>query len=192
MAEYGYAGKRIDASSTVRAVAEGTDLTRIVLIGASVPEALSDLPCVALEDWLTPHAPNEIAFNRMAFDAPLVILYSSGTTGKPKCITHSAAGLLIQHKKELVLHCDMRANERFFYFTTCGWMMWNWQVSGLALGATLVTYDGNPFYPEPERLLDLIDAENVAIFGTSAKYIDACLKAGLKPRKSHTTRTLCG
>lgn len=183
--EYGYAGKRIDVSQTVRAVAEGTNLTRIVLIGSTVPDGLSDFPCVALEHWLAPYVPGDIAFNRMGFDAPLAILYSSGTTGKPKCITHSAAGLLIQHKKELVLHCDMRANERFFYFTTCGWMMWNWQVSGLALGATLVTYDGNPFYPRPDRLLDLVDAEDVAIFGTSAKYIDACLKAGLKPGESH-------
>ena len=186
---YGYAGKAIDVSATVRAVAEATNVTRIVLLGA-VPEGLTDLGCVSLDDWIAPFSPRDIAFNRMEFSAPLVILYSSGTTGKPKCIVHSGAGLLIQHKKELMLHCDIKQDERFFYFTTCGWMMWNWQVSGLALGAILVTYDGNPFYPEPARLIDLIDQDEIAIFGTSAKYIDACAKAGLKPKETHRLSAL--
>ncbi|AEQ52325.1 acetoacetate--CoA ligase [Pelagibacterium halotolerans] len=181
---YGYAGKSIDVSATIRAVAEATKLKKIVLLGA-VSDGLADLGGVAFEDWIAPIAPQEIAFNRMEFSAPLAILYSSGTTGKPKCIVHSGAGLLIQHKKEQMLHCDIREGERLFYFTTCGWMMWNWQVSGLALGATLVTYDGNPFYPEPGRLIDLIDEDGIAIFGTSAKYIDACAKAGLKPKDTH-------
>jgi len=187
---YGYAGKRIDVSASIRAVAEGADLARIVLIGDEVPEGLIALPCITLKDWLAPYKAEEIAFNRLPFEAPLAILFSSGTTGKPKCITHSAAGLLIQHKKELVLQCDIKPGDKFFYFTTCGWMMWNWQVTGLATGATLVTYDGNPFCPEASRLVDLIDSEGVEVFGTSAKYIDACLKAGLKPRESHSLETL--
>ena len=187
---YAYAGKHIDVSPTIRAVAEGAALEKIILIADGVPQTLADLGVTTLVDWTAPFVPAEIAFNRMAFDAPLAILFSSGTTGKPKCITHSGAGLLIQHKKEQMLHCDIKPDERFFYFTTCGWMMWNWQVSGLALGATLVTYDGNPFYPEPARLIDLIDVEAISIFGTSAKYIDACLKAGLRPRESHDLSTL--
>ncbi len=188
--EYGYAGKRIDVAPSIRAVAEGSGLKNIVLIGETVPESLSDLDPVVLDDFLAPFAPGEIAFNRMAFDAPLVILFSSGTTGKPKCIVHSAGGLLVQHMKEQRLHCDIDEADRFFYFTTCGWMMWNWQVSGLALGATLVTYDGNPFHPKPSRLIDLIDSEKITVFGTSAKYIDACLKVGLKPRESHDLSSL--
>ncbi|UJQ93426.1 acetoacetate--CoA ligase [Mariluticola halotolerans] len=187
---YGYAGKKIDVAPTIAAVAAGTPLTRIVILGDTVPESLSTLPARTMADFLAPFTPETIAFNRLPFAAPLVILFSSGTTGKPKCITHSAAGLLIQHMKEHKLHCDITPGERFFYFTTCGWMMWNWQVSGLALGAVLVTYDGNPFYPAPERLIDLIDSEEIAIFGTSAKYIDACLKAGLKPGKTHKLDTL--
>jgi len=187
---YGYAGKKIDVAPTIAAVAAGTPLTRIIILGDNVPESLSTLPATTMADWLAPFAPETIAFNRLPFAAPLVILFSSGTTGKPKCITHSAAGLLIQHMKEQKLHCDIKPGERFFYFTTCGWMMWNWQVSGLALGAVLVTYDGNPFYPAPERLIDLIDSEEIAIFGTSAKYIDACLKAGLKPGQTHKLDTL--
>ncbi|RDE10128.1 acetoacetate--CoA ligase [Pelagibacterium lacus] len=187
---YSYAGKAVDVAPSIRAVAEGARLSRIVLFADAVPEALADLPATTEAEWLAPFAPGEIAFNRIGFEAPLAILFSSGTTGKPKCITHSAAGLLLQHKKELTLHCDIRADEKFFYFTTCGWMMWNWQVSGLALGATLVTYDGNPAYPGQERLLDLVDAEDIAIFGTSAKYIDACLKAGLKPRETHRLEKL--
>jgi len=181
---YSYAGKQIDVTATITAVAKGANLARIITIG-DVPDALGGLPAISWVDALGAHKPGEIAFERMEFSAPLVILFSSGTTGKPKCITHSGAGLLIQHMKEQRLHCDIGHNERFFYFTTCGWMMWNWQVSGLALGATLVTYDGNPFHPGPERLLELIDAEDIAVFGTSAKYIDACLKAGLRPRETH-------
>jgi acetoacetyl-CoA synthetase len=182
---YSYAGKAIDVAPAIRAVAEGAKLEKIVILADAVPVALADLGCVTLDEWLAPFAPGEIAFRRLGFEAPLAILFSSGTTGKPKCITHSGAGLLLQHKKELMLHCDIGPEDRFFYFTTCGWMMWNWQVSGLSLGATLVTFDGNPFHPDPARLIDLIDEEDIAIFGTSAKYIDACLKAGLNPRQSH-------
>lgn len=182
---YHYAGKFIDSSPTIRAVAEECDLKKIILIGNQVNSSLKDLPCILWEECLEPYQPETISFKRLPFDAPLTILFSSGTTGKPKCIVHSAMGLLIQHKKELLLHCDIKSNDRFFYFTTCGWMMWNWLVSGLALEATLITYDGNPFYPTPEKLLNIIDDENISVFGTSAKYIAACQKSNLRPFASH-------
>ncbi|MBD3608963.1 MAG: acetoacetate--CoA ligase, partial [Gammaproteobacteria bacterium] len=187
---YHDAGKYVDVSPTIEAVATASQLTKVVLISDEIPDSLAAYPCTTFEQWLAPYQAETIQFNRLPFDAPMVILFSSGTTGKPKCIVHTGAGLLLQHKKEQTLHCDIRNGERFFYFTTCGWMMWNWQVSGLALGATLITYDGSPFHPEPTRLLDVIDADEISVFGTSAKYIDACLKAELKPKQSHQLNKL--
>lgn len=125
-----------------------------------------------------------------AFDHPLYIMFSSGTTGKPKCIVHGVGGTLLQHVKEHRLHVDVRAGEKLFFFTTCGWMMWNWLVTGLASGATLLLYDGSPFYPSGETLFDYAEAESCNHFGVSAKYIDACLKAGLSPKKTHQLSTL--
>jgi acetoacetyl-CoA synthetase len=182
---YRYGGRMHDVTATLRAVAEAAGPKRIVLISDDVPATLHGLPCTTLASWLQPFSPTALDYVQLPFNAPLVILYSSGTTGKPKAIVHSAGGLLLQHLKELRLHCDIRAGERFFYYTTCGWMMWNWQVSALALGATLVSYDGNPFTPGAARLLDLCDAEPLDIFGTSARYLDACARTGLVPRESH-------
>ena len=119
------------------------------------------------------------------FDQPLYILYSSGTTGVPKCIVHGAGGTLLQHLKEHQLHCDIRPGDRVFYFTTCGWMMWNWLVTALASEATLVLYDGSPFHPDGRRLFDLADRHGVTLFGVSAKYLDSVRKAGLRPRDTH-------
>ena len=185
---YGYAGKDIDITASINAVAETPSVTRIVLCGPRRGQYAK--PAATLEEWLAPYSPEPIRFHRQRFDAPMAILFSSGTTGKPKCIVHSAGGLLLQHKKELVLHCDLKAGERLFYYTTCGWMMWNWLVTGLAAGATIVTYDGNPSYPTAARMPDLIDAEGIEIFGTSAKYIDSCQKAGLLPARTHSLRSL--
>jgi len=181
--DYSYGGKHINITATIRAVAESCNAQQIILLADNIDTSLSDLPCTTWQSFITPWQPQTIDFRRLPYTAPLAILFSSGTTGKPKCIVHSAMGLLLQHKKELILHCDLKPGEHFFYFTTCGWMMWNWQVSGLAVGATLVTFDGNPFYPEQQHLLRLVKDEQIDVFGTSAKYIAACENAGVTTEK---------
>jgi acetoacetyl-CoA synthetase len=135
------------------------------------------------DDALAPHAGALLDFERLPFDHPLYVLYSSGTTGPPKCIVHGAGGTLLQHLKEQRLHVDLRAGERLFYFTTCGWMMWNWLVSALASEATLLLYDGSPQHPEIGALFTWAEREGVAVFGTSAKFIDAVAKSGWRPRE---------
>jgi acetoacetyl-CoA synthetase len=187
---YGYGGKRFDTTASINAVVAASAPKRVVLLGAVEDLSAYEGPAIALDDWLVPHAAEEIDFLRQGFDAPHAILFSSGTTGKPKGIVHGAGRLLLQHLKEQQLHCDLRAGDRFFYYTTCGWMMWNWLVSGLASGATLVTYDGNPAFPHAGRLADIIDAEEIDVFGTSAKFIDACNKARLRPRDTHRLENL--
>jgi acetoacetyl-CoA synthetase len=137
------------------------------------------------DDFTTPFAPGAIAFERLPFDHPLFILYSSGTTGVPKCIMHGAGGTLLQHAKEHRLQSDVKPGDRLFYFTTCGWMMWNWLASGLASGATLLLFDGSPFVREGRILWELADAEAMTHLGTSAKYIDALKKTGLVPRTDY-------
>ena len=147
-----------------------------------------------LSDFIAPFTPDPIPFERINFNDPLYILYSSGTTGKPKCIIHRAGGTLLMHLKEHALHCDIKPRDRVFFFTTCGWMMWNWLMTSLASGATLMLYDGSPFYPDGNVLFDYAQEENCSLFGISAKYIDACAKAGLSPITTHqlpNLRTIC-
>lgn len=143
-----------------------------------------------LDEFVGGFKPGPIVFEQMPFDHPLFIMFSSGTTGVPKCIVHGQGGTLLQHVKEHRLQCDIRPDDRVFYFTTCGWMMWNWLVSGLAQGATLLLYDGSPFYPDGNVLWDFAAAENCTFFGTSAKYIDALANAGLRPRDTHDLSAL--
>ena len=147
----------------------------------------SPLPArgVRLEDFLAPFKARKIAYRRVAFNSPLYILYSSGTTGVPKCIVHGAGGVLLMHLKEHLLHCDVKPGDRVFYFTTCGWMMWNWLVSGLAAGATLLLYDGSPFLGRGHVIFDYAQAEGMTHLGTSAKFIDAAAKAGVDPIARH-------
>ncbi|WJH57443.1 acetoacetate--CoA ligase [Ectopseudomonas guguanensis] len=193
-AGYRYAGKQIDLTDKLNEILpQLPSLERLVIVPYSRDEARpTDYKSVALttlwQDFYQPGGAPQ--FTPVPFDQPLYILYSSGTTGVPKCIVHGTGGTLLQHVKEHGLHTDLGATDTLFYYTTCGWMMWNWLVSGLALGATLVLYDGSPFHPEPTRLIDLIDAEVISIFGTSAKFIAALEKAGVKPRESHKLHSL--
>ena len=137
-----------------------------------------------------PKPTSEIGWQHLPFDHPLYILFSSGTTGVPKCIVHGVGGTLLQHLKEHRLHTNITRSDRFFYFTTCGWMMWNWLASGLASGCTLLLYDGSPMYAEGEILFDLAEKEKMTVFGTSAKYLSAVEKAGIHPNESHDLSSL--
>lgn len=190
---YYYNGKTLDSRGRVAEfTAELPSLTKIVVVPyvAAKPDVSSIDRAVTLEDFVAPYAAGEIAFTRMPFNAPLYIMFSSGTTGKPKCIVHGIGGTLLQHLKEHVLLCDVKRGDRVFYFTTCGWMMWNWLVSALAAEATLLLYDGSPFAPDGTILFDYADAEKMTLFGTSAKYIDALNKAGLDPKSTHDLSSL--
>lgn len=191
---YWYNGKAIEVADKIAAVATKLETVGKVLIvdylGTSRDIAGIIDKAVALEEVLSPFAAKSVTFERLPFAHPLYILFSSGTTGIPKCIVHSAGGTLIQHVKEHRLHAGLVEGDRFFYFTTCGWMMWNWLVSGLASGATLLLYDGSPFYPDGNVLFSFADAEKMTFFGTSAKFIDSVRKAGLRPIRSHDLSTV--
>lgn len=160
---------------------------RVVVIPYThgAPDVSSVSKATTWAEFVAPFAATDIRFEQLPFNHPLYILYSSGTTGVPKCIVHGQGGSLLQHLKEHQLQTDLKRGDRLFYFTTCGWMMWNWLASGLATGATLLLYDGSPFHPGGNVLFDFAEKERMTIFGTSAKYIDAIQKIKLKPRETH-------
>ncbi len=183
---YHYNGKRYDMTGAVRSVAVHIpSVEKVIVVPYLNPEPdigglgdamlFRDFECIS----------EDMEFVQLPFDHPLYILYSSGTTGKPKCIAHGAGGTLLQHLKEHLLHSDVRRQDRFFYFTTCGWMMWNWLASGLASGCTLILYDGSPFYPYSNALWKMADSLRISIFGVSARYLAACAKSALAPRQEH-------
>ena len=191
--EYYYNGKKIDLSAKNHSLSQHLSPEKIVVssITGSASRDFEDAARTSSWDYFIEGLlPGAIAFRRVAFSHPLFIMYSSGTTSKPKCIVHGHGGTLLQHLKEHQLHTDLKPGDRLFYYTTCGWMMWNWLVSALASRAAILLYDGSPFFPNAQVLFDYIDREKITHFGVSAKFIDACQKEGLDPATSHDLGSL--
>ncbi|WP_416397108.1 acetoacetate--CoA ligase [Allohahella sp. A8] len=189
---YGYGGKHFSRHNEIEKVIEGLPTLRCVLSIQQLPDQ-APLQGALITSWdeaLQRHRGRAPSFTSLPADHPVCILFSSGTTGKPKCIIHGAAGLLVNHAKELMLHGDVRVGDRFMYFTTCGWMMWNWQASALLAGATVITVDGSPGYPSLDKLWALSESERVSHFGTSARYLASCRKSGLAPVEQHELSNL--
>ncbi len=184
---YFYGGTKHDLVEKIEQIASKLpSLRKIVLVGYTGRASQSSTPgTISLQEWLAPFSPCALEFETFGFDQPVYVLYSSGTTGKPKCIVHRAGGVLLKHWSEHLLHCNLSPGERLMYFTTTGWMMWNWLVAGLASGLSLVLYDGSPFFPGPSRLFDLAEELEPQLLGVSAKFIEAAMKEQLRPKETH-------
>jgi acetoacetyl-CoA synthetase len=190
---YSFKGKSIDSLGRIADILkELPSIEKVVIVPytESDPEIHAVPNAVHYKDFIAADPDPGIDFEQLPFGHPLYIMYSSGTTGLPKCMVQSAGGILIHHLKELMLHTDLKPRDTIFYFTTCGWMMWNWLTSSLATGASLVLYDGNPFHPHPGALWEMAQNEKITVFGTSAGYIAALQNSGVKPGKSYSLEPL--
>ncbi|SFG63113.1 acetoacetyl-CoA synthetase [Desulfotomaculum arcticum] len=190
---YYYNGKAHDSLTRIPGVLKDISSIQKVVVVPYTEEKpnISHVPnSVYFDNFISKESGLEIEFEQLPFDHPLYIMYSSGTTGIPKCIMHSAGGTLMQHLKELLLHTNLKREDKMFYFTTCGWMMWNWLVSSLAVGATILLFDGSPFYPDSGTLFKLAQDEKITVFGTSAKYLAAVEKNGIKPGREYDLSNL--
>ena len=190
---YFYNGKTHSCLDKIEGIIEKIpSIQKVVLVAYANIDEKRDFSgkAVSFNNFLVKKDTPPLVFEQLPFDHPLYIMYSSGTTGAPKCIVHGAGGTLIQHLKELTLHTDLKREDNIFYFTTCGWMMWNWLVSSLAVGSTVTLYDGSPFHQGPSTLFNLIDKYKISVFGTSAKWISAVEKAGYKPKEHHSFDSL--
>jgi len=184
---YYYNGKKFNYLDKVKNIADKLSTLKYVVVNPYISHSviIDNIPKgISYDDFTNKSTKQELQFEQLPFDHPLYIMYSSGTTGMPKAIVHGAGGTLIQHLKELRLHTNLSRKDNIFYFTTCGWMMWNWLVSSLAVGATVVLYDSSPFYPDGNALWNLADELGITVFGTSAKYIASCEAAGVEPREN--------
>jgi acetoacetyl-CoA synthetase len=192
---YSYGGKSFSCNERLKEIIEALpSLEHVIYVETSSSHENSLPLTTSWNEFLASGSEDPFERPLFPFNHPGLILYSSGTTGMPKCIVHKAAGVLLTHLKEQQLHCDIHPGDTVFYFTTCGWMMWNWLTSALATGATIVLFDGNPAYPNLNTLFDLCEQEDITLFGTSAKFIDSCRKAELSPTSTHhfsSLRTIC-
>lgn len=190
---YSYNGKAYDSLERIYSVLdEIPSIEKVVVVPYTEksPSINKIKNSILFDDFLSVQAESEIHFEQLPFDHPIYIVYSSGTTDKPKCVVHRAGGILLQHLKELMLNTDMKRDDTIFYFTTCGWVMWNWMVSSLSQGASIILFDGSPFFPDDTTLFELVQDENVNIWGTSPKYLSTVEKAGINPLGNHNLDTL--
>lgn len=190
---YYFKGKKLDSLTRIADILKQIDSVEKVVVVPYTEDKpdISKVPqSILYEDFQSSQIGLSIDFQQLPFDHPLYIMYSSGTTGLPKCMVQSAGGILIHQMKEHLLHVDLKRNDHIFYFTTCGWMMWNWLICGLSVGATIILYDGNPFHPGPDALWKMVQDEKITVFGTSAGYIAALMNSGLKPKEKFDLSSL--